>query len=103
MTEKIQQTFVVAICDSRTSAEEAIVALHREGVDMKRLSIGKNANGSDQHVQDLAAAGEFLVLVYGTAEMIVHARAVLGTTGSSHIMNSANFHPSDVALEAGMG
>jgi hypothetical protein len=99
MTETIPQTFVVAICDSRTSAEDAVVALHREGVDMSRLSIGKNANGSDQHVQDLANAGEFLVLVHGTAEMIVHARSVLGTTGSSHVMDSANFHGWEVAAE----
>jgi len=102
MTEYIQQTFVAAIYDSRASAEDALGALHREGLDMKRLSIGTNAKCSDQHTQDSVNDGEFLVLVHGTAEMIVHARAVLGTTGSSLGVYSANTYCPDVAPEIGM-
>jgi hypothetical protein len=40
--------------------------------------------------------------VHGTAEMIVHARAVLGTTGSSLGVYSANTYCPDVAPEIGM-
>jgi len=95
MTEHLQ-TFVAAICDSRTSAEDAIGALHREGIDINCLSIGTNPKCSDQHTQDSVNAGEFLVLVHGTAEVIEHARAALGTSGYSLGVYS------EVAVEIGL-
>jgi hypothetical protein len=79
-----QQTAVVAIFDSRSGAENAVVALNQEGVDLKRLSIfGKNSHAGQQANGD-AGTEQFLVLVHGISEMIVHARAVLGTTDSWH-------------------
>ena len=84
MTQDIQQTAVVAIFDSRSGAEDAVVALNQEGVDMKRLSIfGKNSH-PEQQTNGASGTEQFLVLVPGISEMIVHARAVLGTTDSWH-------------------
>lgn len=52
---------------------------------MKRLSIfDKDLRPGQRPVGSLGPK-QFFVLVHGTAEMIVHARAVLGTTGSSHL------------------
>ena len=103
MTQDTQQTAVVAIFDSRSGAEDAIVALHQEGVDMKRLSIfGKDLH-TDQHTNGSSGTEQFFVLVHGTAEMIVHARAVLGTTGSSHLRTLVSSHGSHVATGLGMG
>jgi len=90
MTQDTQRTAVVAICDSRSSAEASILTLHHEGLDMKRLSIGDKTSSTVQHVRDSVKDGEFLVLVRGTAEMIVHARAVLGTTRASEVLAPAD-------------
>ena len=98
MTQDEQRIAVVAIYDSRSSAEAAIVALHHEGLDLKRLSIGdEKAHSTAQHVLDSVKAGEFLVLLLGTADMVVHARAVLGTTNSSQFMTRAENGGSHVA------
>jgi hypothetical protein len=86
MIQDTKKAEVVAICDSRASAEAAVVALHREGLDLKRILIGGDAHSTEQHILDSVKDGEFLVLVRGTADMIVHARAVLGTTGSAALM-----------------
>lgn len=90
MTQNKQRNAVVAICDSRSSAEAAIVTLHHEGLDLKRLSIGDKTASPAQHVSDSVKDGEFLVLVRGTAEMIVHARAVLGTSKASELLAPAD-------------
>ncbi len=103
MTQNTQGTAVVAICDSRSSAEAAVVALHHEGLDMKRLSISDKASFTTQHVRDSVKHGEFLVLVRGTAEMVVHARAVLGTTDSSRFMTRAESSSSPLAAGIGTG
>ena len=101
MTQDTQQTAAVAIFDSRSGAEDAVVALNQEGVDMKRLSIfGKD---TEQHTNGSFGTKQFFVLVHGTAEMIVHARAVLGTTGSSHLRTLVSNHGSHVATGLGMG
>lgn len=96
-------TAVVAICDSRASAEAAVVTLHREGLDMKRLSIGGDAHCTEQHVLDSMSDGEFLVLVRGTADMIVHARAVLGTNDSSQLATNVADCDPRIAADFGTG
>jgi len=84
MSQDTQQTAVVAIFESRSGAANAVVALNQEGVDMRRLSIfGKNSH-PEQQTSGASGTEQFLVLVHGISEMIVHARAVLGTTGSWH-------------------
>ena len=103
MTQDIQQTAVVAILNSRSAAEDALVALNREGVDMKRLSIFDKDTHTEQHPNGSSRAERFFVLVHGTAEMIVHARAVLGTTGSSHLRSLVSSHGSHVAAGLGTG
>jgi len=103
MTQDIQQTAVVAIFDSRSAAEHALVALNQEGVDMKRLSIFDKDFHSGQRPNCGLGTEQFFVLVHGTAEMIVHARAVLGTTGSSHLGTPVASYGSHVSTELGMG
>ena len=103
MTQDTQQAAFVAIFDSRPSAEDAIVALHREGLDMKRLSIFGKDFHKEQHTSSSSKAEQFFVLVHGTAEMIVHARAVLGTTGSSHLGTRASSYGSQMATGLGLG
>lgn len=103
MTQDTQRTAVVAICDSRSSAEAAIVALHHEGLDMKRLSIGDKTSSTTQHILDSVKDGEFLVLIRGTAEMVVHARAVLGTSDSSRFRTRAESSSSRLAAGIGTG
>ena len=103
MTQDMQQTTVVAIFDSRSRAEDALVALNQEGVDMKRLSIVDKDFHSEQHPNRPLRTERFFVLVHGTAEMIVHASAVLGTTGSSHPRTLVPSHGSHVAIGLGMG
>jgi len=103
MTQDMQQTAVVAIFDSRSRAEDALVALNQEGVDMKRLSIVDKDFHSEQHPNRPLRTERFFVLVHGTAEMIVHASAVLGTTGSSHPRTLVPSHGSHVAIGLGMG
>jgi len=84
MNQDAQQTAVVAIFDSRSGAENAVVELNQEGVDMKRMSIfGKNSH-TEHQTSRASGTEQFFVLVHGIAEMIVHARAVLGTTDSWH-------------------
>jgi hypothetical protein len=103
MTQDIQQTAVVAIFDSRSGAEDAVVALNQEGVDMKRLSIVDKDFHTEQHPNESLRTEQFFVLVHGTAEMIVHARAVLGTTGFSHLRTLVPSHGSHLAIGLGMG
>jgi len=103
MTQDAQQTAVVAIFDSRTSAETAVDALHREGLDLNRLSIGCKTPPAEQHLLDAVAAGEFLVVVHGTAEMFVHARAILGTTNSLPLAKHVDNGGSHFAAELGVG
>jgi hypothetical protein len=102
MTQDEQQTAVAAIFDSRAAAEDAIVALHQEGLDMKRLSIFGRDCTTKQHTSGSAKIEKFLVLVHGTAEMIVHARAILGTTGSSHLETHTFSHGSHIATGLGL-
>lgn len=80
MTQDIQKTAVVALFNSREGAEDALNMLNQEGVDMRRLSIFDKATDTERSSSASKQAAHFLVLVRGTAEMIVHARAVLGTT-----------------------
>ncbi len=101
MTQDEERIAVAAICDSRSSAEAAVVTLHREGLDMKRLSIGDKTPSAAQHVRDSVKDGQFLVLVLGTAEMIVHARAVLGTTSSSEFLTRVDNADSRIAADLG--
>jgi hypothetical protein len=103
MTKDTQRTAVVASCDSRTSAEAAVLALHHEGLDIECLSIDGNPLPTEQHVLDSVKAGEFLVLVHGTTEMIEHAHAVLGTTGSSQLTTDAADYGPHIATGLGMG
>jgi hypothetical protein len=103
MTQDTQQTAVVAIFDSRSAAEGAIVALHQEGLDMKRLSIFGKDFTTEQHTGGSAKTEQFFVLVHGTAEMIVHARAIMGTTGSSHLETHTSSHSSHIATGLGLG
>lgn len=88
MTQDAEETAIVGMFDSLTSAEAAVVDLHHEGLDMKRLSIDGNVPHAEQHVLDSVRAGVFLVLVHGTAAMVVHARAILGTTDPSQFSSS---------------
>lgn len=83
MTHDSEQTAVVAICDSRASAEATVDALHREGLDLTRMSIDTHTPEAEQQTIDAMNAGAFVVLVHGTAAMIVHAHAILGTTDAS--------------------
>jgi hypothetical protein len=112
MTLGPQEDFVVAGYDSRLAAEIAVEDLHEAGLDMKRLSIVGEDFGNDGYTVGFRAshgllaahlttigvananatncelavrAGSFLVLVRGTADMAVHARAVLGTPGVSEL------------------
>ncbi len=101
MTQDERRIAVAAICDSRSSAEAAIVTLHHEGLDMERLSIGDKTPSAAQHVCDSVKDGEFLVLVRGTAEMIAHARAVLGTTSSSEILTRVDDADSQIPADLG--
>ena len=103
MTQDMQQTAVVAIFDSRSGAEDAIIALNQEGVDMKRLSIFDKNSHAEQRTSRPLRTEQFFVLLHGTAEMIVHARAVLGTTGSSHLRTLVSSRGSHVATGLGMG
>jgi len=103
MTQDAQQTAVVAIFDSRPAAEDAIVALHQEGLDMKRLSIFGKDFTTEQHTSRSVKAEQFFVLVHGSAEMLVHARAILGTTGSSHLETHTSSHGSHIATGLGLG
>ncbi len=103
MTQDVQQTAVVAIFDSRPGAEDAIVALHQEGLDMKRLSIFVRDLHTEQHASGSSKAEQFFVLVHGTAEMMVHARAILGTISSSHPGTHASSHGSHVATGLALG
>jgi hypothetical protein len=103
MTQDVRQSAVVAIFDSRTSAEAAVVALHHEGLDLKRLSIGCRTPPAEQHLLDAVAAGQFLVLVRGTAEMIVHARAILGASNSLPLTTHVGNGSSHFAEELGEG
>lgn len=82
MSQDSQRTAVIATFDSRAGAEVALVALSQEGVDMKRLSIVGQDFGAEQDASESFEPEEFFVLVYGTVEMIVHARAVLGMASS---------------------
>jgi hypothetical protein len=102
MTQDIQQTAVVASFDSRSGAEHALVALNEEGVNIKRLSIFDKDFHSEQHPNGCIRSKQFFVLVHGTAEMIVHARAVLGTTGSSHLRTPVASYGSHVSNGLGM-
>ena len=77
MTQDIQRTAVVAIFD-------------------KDFHSGQHPNGC-------LGSKQFFVLVHGTAEMIVHARAVLGTTGSSHLRTLVSSRGSHVVTGLGMG
>ena len=99
----MQQTAVVAIFDSRSTAENALVALNQEGVDMKRLSIFDKDFHPVQNPSGSLGTKQFFVLVHGTAEMIVHARAVLGTTGSSHLRSLVSSRGPRVATGLGLG
>jgi len=65
MTQDIQQTAVVAIFDSRSGAEHALVALNQEGVDMKRLSIVDKDFHTEQHPNESLRTEQFFVLVHG--------------------------------------
>ena len=103
MTQDMQQTAVVAIFDSRSGAEGAINALNQEGVDMKRLSIFDKNSHTEQHPDGSLGTEQFFVLLHGTAEMMVHARAVLGTTGSSHRGTLVSSRESHVATGLGTG
>ena len=103
MTQDIQQTAVVAVFDSRSDAEDALVALNQEGVAMKRLSIFDKDSYRGQNPIGSSRPEQFFVLVHGTAEMIVYARAVLGTTGSSHLGTPVASYGSHVSTELGMG
>ena len=103
MTQDMQQAAVVAIFDSRSAAEDALVALNQEGVDIKRLSIFDKDFHPEQHPKGSLGTKQFFVLIHGTAEMIVHARAVLGTTGSSHLRTLVSSRGSHVATGLGMG
>jgi len=89
MTQDAHQTAIVGMFESLTSAEAAVVALHHEGLDMKCLSIDGNVPHADQHIVDSVKDGAFLVLVYGTAAIIAHARAILGTAESSRLESLA--------------
>jgi hypothetical protein len=99
MTQDEEETAIVAMFDSLTSAESALAELHHEGLDMKRLSIDGNLPHTQQHVIDSVNAGAFLVLVHGTAAMIVHARAILGTIDPSHDATLAAIYSSRIAAE----
>ena len=103
MTQDAQQTAAVAIFDSRPAAEDAIVALHQEGLDMKRLSVFVKDFHTEQHTSGSSKTEQFFVLVHGTAEMMVHARAILGTVSSSHLGIHASSHGSHVATGLGLG
>ena len=103
MTEELQQTAVVAIFGSRTSAEAAVVALHHEGLDMARISIDGHAPQPEQHSIDAAKAGEFIVLVHGTAAMIVHAHAILGTTESTRSAKHADIYGTHIFTDVDLG
>ena len=99
MTQDEQETAIVGMFESLISAEEAIVALHREGLDMKRLSIDGNVAHAEQHILDSVKDGAFLVLVHGTTDMIVHARAILGTTDPSQFETLGAVYSSRIAAE----
>ena len=97
MTQDEQETAIVGMFESLIGAEEAIVALHHEGLDMKRLSIDGNVAHAEQHILDSVKDGAFLVLVHGTTDMIVHARAILGTTDPSQFETLAAVYSSRIA------
>jgi hypothetical protein len=99
MTQDTHETAIVGMFESLTSAEEAIVALHHEGLDMMRLSIDGKAPNAEQHTLDSVKDGAFLVLVNGTAPMIVHARAILGTNNTSQLEALAAVYSSRIAAE----
>jgi hypothetical protein len=105
MTQDAQETAIVGMFESLISAEAAIVALHHEGLDMQRLSIDGNVPRAEQHILDSVKDGAFLVLVHGTADMIVHARAILGTTDPSQFDTLAAVYSSRIAAGncAGLG
>ena len=89
MNQEPQQTAVVAICSSRISAEAAVIALHHAGLDMMCTWIDGHAPQGEERAIDASRAGEFVVLVHGTAAMIVHARAVLCTSDSTCLATHA--------------
>lgn len=99
MTQDGQETAIVGMFESLISAEEAIIALHHEGLDMKRLSIDGRVPHAEQHILDSVKDGVFLVLVHGTAAMIIHARAILGTTDPSQFETLAAAYSSRIAAE----
>lgn len=63
MIKLTQEPVVVGMYDSQAAAEAGIKALQEAGLDTRRLST------------------VVLVMAQGTADMIVHARAILATAG----------------------